>query len=132
MRLRDFVVFVSVLTVLAACDRTPTTAARRDGAARALMLNQAPVANITLVTKRPFSGYYHYEFDATGSYDPEGGPLTYRWSTECVYVPNSYTFSYVIDVQGTDTCRMYLRVEDAEGLATFREITVNRYGHITW
>jgi len=132
MNLRDFLPIVALLTVVAACERTPTTAASAGGAASALTLNQVPVANITLVTKRPFGGYYHYEFDATGSYDPQGGPLTYRWSTECVYVPNSYTFNYVIDVQGTDTCRMYLRVEDAEGLATFREITVNGSGRITW
>jgi hypothetical protein len=131
MNPRNFLTIAALLTVAAACDRTPTTAASAGGGPR-LLMNQAPVANITLVTKGPAVGYYHYEFDATGSYDPEGGPLTYRWSSNCVYVPNSYTFDYVIDVQGTDTCLMYLRVQDAEGLATFREITVNRYGHITW
>lgn len=130
MKLCISLVLTAMLAV-SGCDRVPT-AATADGTGPAMTLNQAPVANITLVTKGPSSGYYHYEFDATGSYDPEGGPLTYRWSTECVYVPNSYTFSYVIDVQGTDTCRMYLRVTDAEGLATFRDITVNAYGRITW
>ena len=131
MKLRTSLVAAALFTTVAACDRAPT-AASADGVRPAMTLGQAPVANITLVTKRPYPGYYHYEFDATGSYDPDGGALTYRWSSDCVYVPNSYTFGYVIDVQGTDTCRMYLRVEDAEGLATFQEITVNRYGQITW
>ncbi|HEX8433358.1 MAG TPA: hypothetical protein VF625_18860 [Longimicrobium sp.] len=77
----------------------------------------APIANIHLVTKRPVGSpgapYVRWTLDAQGSYDPDNDPITYYWSSSCVYIPNGNAYTYTFDVADGDTCVVNLYVFDA-------------------
>jgi hypothetical protein len=61
--------------------------------------NQDPSCDVDVVTSMPASGWgiVQVEFDASGSYDPDGDPLTYEWDFD-----NDGTFGDSYDA-GTDT-----------------------------
>jgi PKD repeat protein len=41
--------------------------------------NHAPICDLQVVTPMPHSGDGVVEFDASGSWDPDGDPITYAW-----------------------------------------------------
>lgn len=53
--------------------------------------NQAPVADAGSSTALSPCTEHHYELNGYGSFDPEGGPLTYEWSV--ISVPSGSTSS---------------------------------------
>jgi len=129
----------AVLALAAACDEAPTAPVSADQSAPAMNTNQAPVANIKLVSKKPMSSniygtgwYFHYDFNASGSYDPEGGAVTYYWASSCVYVPNGTSYATSVDVHPDDTCLVDLYVTDSLGATGHDQVTVDSYGSITY
>ena len=128
---------LAIVAAAGACDGAPTVPASAEGAGPATTLNQAPVANIRLVHKKPMANdpygidwFFRFDFDAGGSYDPEGGTVTYRWSSSCYYVANGYAYTYRVDVQPDDTCVVDLYVIDAQGAEGHDQVTVNSSGDI--
>jgi hypothetical protein len=129
----------AMLAGLAACDQPVTAPTSAETAAPALNTNQAPVANIKLVSKKPMSSniygtgwYFRYDFNASGSYDPEGGAVTYYWASSCVYVPNGTSYATSVDVRPDDTCLVDLYVTDALGATGHDQVTVDSFGDITY
>lgn len=122
---------------IAACADAPTAAASAESVRPSAVL--APVANIKLVAKKPMSSdpyginwWFRYDFNASGSYDPDGGSVTYYWASSCVYVPNSTAYTFRVDVQPNDTCYVDLYVTDSEGLQSHDRVTVDSNGQIVY
>ncbi len=130
MKLTRMVSAFALVAVAAGCDGAPTATATAEGVVPSL--NQAPVANIRLVHKKPLVGFFRFDFDADGSYDPDGGSITYSWSSSCYYVANGSAYTYRVDVQPDDTCLVDLRVTDAQGAHGYDQVTVDSYGNITY
>lgn len=101
------------------------------GAGRADAQGVAPVCNN--------GGPYTFEcngqvtpvtLDGTGSFDPDGGPITFLWFEECANGffddPTSPTPTYNIDLAGacSQTCVIELRVFNAAGVVTKCNTTV--------
>jgi hypothetical protein len=135
MKLTHAVTAFALVAVAAACDGAPTNPASAEGVGPAL--NQAPVANITLVHKKPISNdpygidwFFRFDLSASGSYDPEGGSLSYAWSSSCYYVPNSYTSTFRVDVQPGDTCQVNLYVTDPLGAVGHAQAYVDSNGNM--
>lgn len=86
--------------------------------------NKAPSASMTATA----TGNRHVALNATGSYDPEGGALTYRWCLQSGCAGGSdpigtgSTFDYTAASTGSLT--VYLQVTDAGGLVTETSRTV--------
>ncbi len=118
MNIRKPFAALLVLAAAAGCDRAPTSALSADETAPRRTLNSAPVANINLVSKKPYPiyngnpAYVSWSLDAQGSYDPDGDPLTYYWASDCVYIPNGYSYSYTANANMYDTCYIDLYVSD--------------------
>ncbi|HEX8394156.1 MAG TPA: hypothetical protein VF665_17565 [Longimicrobium sp.] len=137
MKLRTALSALVILAGAAACEHAPTAAVRAESARPGLSV--APVANIKLVAKKPMSNdpygsdwFFRFDFNASGSYDPDGGSVTYYWASSCVYVPNSYAYTARVDVQPGDTCLVDLYVTDSENLTSHDQVTVNSNGQITY
>lgn len=130
MKLTRAVAAFALVAVAAGCDGAPTGSASAEGVGPSL--NLAPVANIRLVHKKPLVSVFRYDFDANGSYDPEGGSVTYRWSSSCVYIANGSGYTFRVDVQPDDTCLVDLYVKDALGAEGHDQVTVDSYGSITY
>jgi probable HAF family extracellular repeat protein len=89
--------------------------------------NRAPTAKIDQISPGPIVEGSVVTFDGASSSDPDGDPLTYRWSTgyqleyqrsrDLVYYPNEGSFALtliVTDSHGaSDTATMDIRVENA-------------------
>lgn len=139
MKLLNVLAAAALAAGLAACDQAVTAPVTAEKTGPAMNTNQAPVANIKLVSKKPMANdpygadwFFRFNFSASGSYDPEGGSVTYYWASSCVYVPNGFSFNYTVDVQPNDTCLVDLYVTDALGATGHDQVTVNSDGDITY
>ncbi len=72
-------------------------------------------------------GELEVEFDASASYDPEGGPLTFNWvfSDGTVYSGESFTRTFSPNGEGIETLELVLTVEDEEGAVSSQTIPIS-------
>lgn len=70
-------------------------AASRCGMRLCVPENERPICNIEMTTENPQCGGYetYVEFNGSASYDPEGRPLLFEWSTTCT---DSYGYAETI------------------------------------
>jgi hypothetical protein len=124
MKIRTPLFALITAVALAGCESAPTEPLAAKPTVGRTLLNSGPVANIRLKTKKPFASYMHWEFDAQGSYDPDGDPITYRWTSNCVYIANGYSYSYTANAAWGDTCYIDLYVSDGVNPEAWDRVTV--------
>ncbi len=102
-----------------------------------VMFNQPPSASLALTPTCVYLGETGFEtvtFDASSSYDPEGGTLEYAFDPlgNGSYTAFSTTPTYTYDYSFTGTFNVGLRVKDAQGAVSenSRPLSVYRFGSV--
>lgn len=119
-----FALFTAV--AIAGCESAPTAALSADESAPRATLNSAPVAVIHVVSKKPYPAaggnpaYMSWSLDAQGSYDADGDPLSYSWTSDCVYIPNGYDYAWTANANLYETCYIDLYVSDGTSTTNAR------------